>query len=135
MSIFVDTSALFAILDADDLSHAAAKKIWARLLAGNERLVSTNYVLVETFALAQRRLGMEAVNALVQDIVPVLQIEWIDSPQHSAALNKLLSVAHRQLSLVDWVSFVTMQRLELKTAFAFDADFVERGFECIPAES
>lgn len=135
MSIFVDTSALYAILDADDLNHNSAKETWARLMADNENLVSTNYALVETFALAQRRLGMDAVKALDHEIVPVLQIEWIDSTQHAIALKKLLVTSHRQLSLVDWVSFVTMQRLKLDTAFAYDDDFAVQGFVHIPAEA
>jgi uncharacterized protein len=49
MSIFVETSALFAILDADDLNHSQAKELWSRLLAREEALVSTNNVLVEPF--------------------------------------------------------------------------------------
>jgi predicted nucleic acid-binding protein len=134
MSVLVDTSALFAILDADDLNHAAAKDAWADLLASGEVLVSTNYILVETFALVQRRLGMDAVKTLQQDIVPVLRIEWIDAAQHSSAISRLIAASQRQLSLVDWVSFVTMQRLEIKTAFAFDSDFHTQGFECVPAE-
>ena len=128
MSIFVDTSALFAILDADDLNHTSAKETWARLLDADETLVTTNYVLVETHALVQRRLGMAAVKALYQDIVPVLQVEWIDSSQHAVAVGKLTATADRQLSLVDWVSFTLMRQLGIKAAFAFDADFDQQGF-------
>lgn len=134
MNFFVDTSALFAILDADDRNHLSAKEVWTHLLTRRADLISTNYVLVETFALVQRRLGMDAVKTLHQDIVPVLQIEWVNAVRHSAAMNEWLTVSHRQLSLVDWVSFLTMQRLNIKTAFAFDDDFEMQGFECIPVE-
>lgn len=61
MSTFVDTSALLAVLDASDVAHKVADRIWRRLIESDERLVSTNYVLVETFALVQRRLGLPAV--------------------------------------------------------------------------
>lgn len=132
MNVFVDTSALFAILDADDLNHAAAKKTFAQLLGNDDTLITTNYILVETCALIQRRLGMAAVKILNRDMVPVLGIEWISAVQHKTALNKLLATGRRQLSLVDWVSFVTMQQLEITTAFTFDADFAEQQFTCIP---
>jgi len=61
MSLFVDTSAFFAVLDGSDLHHPKARQIWKNLIESNEDLISTSYVLVETFALVQSRLGMEAV--------------------------------------------------------------------------
>ena len=42
------------------------------LLERDERLVTTSYVLVETFALVQNRLGMEAVRVLADDAGPSL---------------------------------------------------------------
>ena len=135
MSLLVDTSALYAILDADDLNHASARKTWISLLNENEDLISTNYILVETFALVQRRLGMDAVRTFHQDIAPVLQIEWLNAVQHAEALNQLLVASNRQLSLVDWSSFLAMRRRRIKTAFAFDSDFGAQGFECIPKQN
>jgi len=132
MSVFVDTSALFAVLDADDQNHEHAKQAWANLVTQEIELVCTNYVLVETFALAQNRLGMAAVRVLQEDVIPVLRVEWMDERAHSASITALLIAARRQLSLVDCVSFDTMRRLGIKTAFAFDRHFAEQGFECIP---
>jgi uncharacterized protein len=135
MSIFVDSSALFVILDADDLNYPRAKELWSRLLADEEALVSTNYVLVETFALVQRRLGMEALQTLHQEVVPVLSILWIDASLHALASDRLLAAFNRQISLVDWISFGAMQRLRIKMAFAFDHDFRTQGFEIVPSEA
>ena len=36
--LFVDTSAIFAILDADDQHHAAVKAVWIELLQKLEKL-------------------------------------------------------------------------------------------------
>ncbi len=62
MSVFVDTSGLLAILDAEDLHHAQAAACWKELIERDEPLVSTSYVLVETFALVQKRLGLAAAH-------------------------------------------------------------------------
>jgi len=59
--IFVDTSAFYALLDRDDRNHQKAKKKWAEILEATPALVTSNYVLVETLALLQSRLGLEAV--------------------------------------------------------------------------
>ncbi len=45
MSVFVDTSALLAVLDADDQFHTRAHTVWTDLIGRAEDLISTNYVL------------------------------------------------------------------------------------------
>ncbi len=132
MSVFVDISALFAVLDADDQNHERARQSWVDLVTQEVDLVCTNYVLVETFALVQRRLGLDAVRVLREDIVPVLRVEWVDERGHHAGVTALLIAARRQLSLVDCASFDTMRRLGIKAAFTFDRHFSEQGFERIP---
>jgi predicted nucleic acid-binding protein len=132
MTTFVDTSGLYAVLDRDDRCHSRAIGAWADLLAEHELLVS-NYVLVETLALVQNRLGVEAVRAVVQDVVPVLQIHWVDAEDHARAVDGLLTANRRDLSLVDCMSFHIMRRHDIQTAFAFDGHFEEQGFTTLPA--
>lgn len=129
MSTFVDTSALLAVLDASDAAHKVADRTWRRLIESDEQLVSTNYVLVEAFALVQSRLGIPAVRVLANDVVPLLQIEWLSAADHEAAVKAVLSANRRKLSLVDCTSFRCMRGLGLKQVFAFDDDFTKEGFE------
>ncbi|MCX6538990.1 MAG: PIN domain-containing protein [Acidobacteria bacterium] len=51
MTVFLDTSALLALIDADEVRHEDARLIWKRLLGNDVPIVTTNYVLVETYAL------------------------------------------------------------------------------------
>ncbi|MFH1891742.1 MAG: VapC toxin family PIN domain ribonuclease [Candidatus Zixiibacteriota bacterium] len=105
-----------------------------RLALGNKRLVCTNNNHVETFALVQRRLGMDAVRKLEEDILPMLVIDWMDAESHAISVAALLIASRRRLSLVDCASFETMRRLGLDTAFAFDCHFSEQGFHTLPQE-
>ena len=131
MTVFVDTSALFAVLDADDANHLSAGRIWRNLLDEREDMLTSNYVLIESLALIQRRLGFEALRTFQADVAGVLQVRWIDVALHSAGVAALLTAARRDLSLVDCVSFEVMRRLGLTSAFAFDEDFTDQGFRCL----
>jgi predicted nucleic acid-binding protein len=128
MTIFVDTSALYALLDADDANHQPAAAIWKTLLEDGVNLVTTNYVLVETVALVQHRLGLEAVETFLAEVAPVLAVRWIDEATHHIAQALLLAIQRRAVSLVDCSSFTVMRELEQVEAFTFDRHFVEQGF-------
>ncbi|MBM4387082.1 MAG: PIN domain-containing protein [Deltaproteobacteria bacterium] len=132
MSAYVDTSALYAVMDRDDGNHKRAGKIWNELLSGEEIPVVSNYVILETAALVQRRLGMSAVKVLFNDIVPVFAVEWITIDDHRSAVSAILAAGRRGLSLTDCASFELMRRLGLDTVFTFDRHFKEQGFSVIP---
>lgn len=132
MSVFVNTSAILAVLNSADEQHEPAAEAYRRLLTNDEPLVSTNYVVLETVSLLQRRLGLQAVQTFQQAILPTLSIEWLTPDTHEKAMTTLLSSARRRLSLVDCSSFVVMQKRGLKRVFTFDAHFSEQGFEPIP---
>jgi predicted nucleic acid-binding protein len=131
-AIFIDTSAFYALLDADDTGHGKVKDAWRKLIQSASNLTTSNYIFVETFALVQNRLGIEAVRVFQEDIVPLLDIRWIDSQVHAAATSALLAAGRKQLSLVDCSSFEVMRRAGIRKAFTLDQHFREFGFECVP---
>jgi predicted nucleic acid-binding protein len=122
MTVFVDTSAFFAILDADDAMHAAAAAY-----------ITSNYVVVETSALTRSRLGAAAFRAFTQDLLPVAEIEWVTPEQHAAATSAALLVGSAGPSLVDCTSFEVMRAFGIRTAFAHDRHFSAAGFESAQA--
>jgi uncharacterized protein len=132
INMFVDTSAFYALLDADDAYHEKAASAWQEIMASDEDAITTNYVLVETFALVQSRMGMEAVRGFQDEIVPVLRIEFVTPEMHRLGIAALLGASKRSLSLVDCVSFEVMRERGLRSAFTFDAHFREYGFITVP---
>lgn len=128
MAVFVDTSALYALLDRDDAKHLEAAETLRRLLGGRTRLLTHAYVVVESAALVQRHLGLEAVRALFGELLGVVRTLPVDEALHQEALTAFLAAGRKDVSLVDWTSFLFMRRQGLKKAFAFDAHFWEQGF-------
>lgn len=130
--IYVDTSALLALVNEDDPDHDRAMQTWQRLIEEEQNLVCNNYVLVESIALIQRRIGLEAVSILHNDIIPFIEVEWLDEELHNAIVKAVIKTNRRQISLVDNASFGTMRRHNVETVFAFDSHFPDQGFEVIP---
>ena len=128
MTVFVDTSAFYAVLDRNDDNHASAKAIWGRLLNSRAALLTNNYVLLETCALLQNRLGIAALRSFQQDIFPLLRVDWISAERHHGAVEAALAAQRRRLSVVDCASFQTMRAHGVDVAFCFDEHFREQGF-------
>jgi predicted nucleic acid-binding protein len=130
--IFVDTSAFLAILAVEDDYHQRAEGCLRDLRKEGHRLITNSYVLLESVALIQKRLGLERVRDFQTAILPLLRIEWIKENEHEAAIRHLLFANRRNLSLVDCSAFETMRQLGIDTIFTFDAHFREQGLNVIP---
>ncbi len=128
---FVDTSALLAFLDRDAARHERVVASLSSILADGSG-VTHNYVVLETEALAHRRLGGSAARRLLEDVVPLLDVAWIDAELHAVAVAAHLKALRRRSSLVDHVSFEVMRRRGLDVALALDDDFAAAGFQVVP---
>jgi len=128
VSLFVDTSAILAVLHADDVNHGRAAATFRALLDRDEGFVTTNYCVIETVAILQHRFGLRAVRSFHADLLPILAVTWIDAEIHAEGMMALLTADRRALSLVDCTSFSVMRRQGITRAFHFDRHFGEQGF-------
>jgi predicted nucleic acid-binding protein len=124
VSVVVDTSALFALLDRRDAHHASAVAFWTD--PDDEDLVTHAYVVIESVALVRARLGAAAVKALVDDLLPAIRVEMVDRPLHEASLADLRRIGGGA-SLVDRVTLAFAARHRIVRAFAYDAELVAAG--------
>lgn len=124
--IFLDTSAVYALADRSDARHEEARKLLETVLARSESLLTHNYVLVESLALLQHRLGSESAAKFARS-VPDFEVVWVDLPLHAEATRSWVR-SKRRVSFVDEVSFLVMKSRGIRLAFAFDRDFEDRGF-------
>lgn len=118
--IFIDTSALYALLDRDDPNHWPARVTWKQILSGGQTFLTHNYVLLETVTQVQRRLGTEAVAALQEAILPPVLLFWVDEVLHQRAMAAWLAAPRPGESLVDRISVEVIRLRHCQAAFTFD---------------
>ena len=126
--IFFDTSAALALADADDDHHHEAVRAMTRLMAEGHALLTHNYILVESTAVLQSRLGMKSALAFLADSRN-FTVHWVTPRDHAEAAELLNRRDRRKLSLVDCMSFVVMKKYGATLALAYDSDFQAEGFD------
>ena len=131
--LFLDSSFWIALRDEKETEHKRAAEITAHLLNRKERLVVTPLVFAEThayFAKAPYR-----AQQILDDFEnnPILVCEQPTPLDQREAIRLLRRHTDKTYSFCDAVSFIIMQRLELKRAATFDDHFRQFGkFEVIP---
>jgi len=128
MTIFADTSGLFALLVENDYMHVRAKENFIYFAENNIQLITSSFVLVETTALLQRRVGLAPVHDFNSKILPLIDVVWVNDKWYEKATHRLFTQNNKAISLVDCLSFEIMETLQINCAFAFDKHFEENGF-------
>ncbi len=132
MSVFADTSGLYALLVRTEERHTEVLRAFRNFLDTGRPLRTTSYIIVETVALLQHRFGLSAVRDFTEHIAPVLSIEWVAEALHQRGVELLLRQDRRRLSLVDCVSLEFMRSHGLRDALALDPHFAEAGHRLLP---
>jgi predicted nucleic acid-binding protein len=132
MTVFADTSAFYAFFSASDAAHPRVAAEVGRLLRARAVIRTTSYVLLETIALLQHRIGLEVVRDFEVEMAPLLEIEWVGADLHRRGLRRLLREDRRWLSLVDCVSLEYLKQHQLKDVLSVDRHFAEAGYRLLP---
>ncbi len=129
MTVFVDTTALFALLDEDDPHHLDASDALRRL--ADTELVTHTFVVVEAAALVGNRLPWGATQQLLYGLLPVVDVKPVESTLYEAAVGSYGQSTSAGVSLVDRTSFALMKAMGISRAFTYDRDFERAGFELV----
>ena len=108
--------------------HVKAKHNFAYFSRHRVQLLTSSFVLVETIALLQRRVGLESVHDFQLKIMPLLEVIWVSGDWYTRAIQRLFALNNRNISLVDCLSFEIMESREIRHAFTFDQHFPQNGF-------
>jgi len=125
--IFLDTSAIYALADKADPNHMTAYGKFEDVLKSGETFLLHNYILLESAALLQARLGLQSALLFLRD-AKSFEVEWVDLELHEWAAKELERIGKKGVSLVDCTSFLVMRRKGIQKTLAFDPDFKDQGF-------
>jgi uncharacterized protein len=130
----VDTSAYFALLDADDANHAQARTIRDRVIAEGWRLLTTSFVLAETHALLLNRLSQHIATRFLRDMDhSPTTVVWVTPRDVQRAKAIIYQYDDKDFSLTDATSFAVMERVRIPSAFTFDRHFAQYGLTVLSA--
>lgn len=125
--VFVDTSALYAFINAKDPDHRRMETFLGNF-KGN--LYITNYIFDEIVTLVLARVGHEKAVYVGNTLQRSPQIEkvWITPSDEKQAWELFILRKDKSYSFTDCTSFVVMKRLNVRKCLALDGHFKQEGF-------
>lgn len=136
VSVFVDSAAWIALIDASDRRHRDAAAFWRRAAETSRPSLTSDYVLDETYTLLRRRPKGLLMATRIHDLVAasdLIRVAQVDEEVQGAAWDLFTAYTDQILSFTDCTSFALMERHHLVEAFTFDADFLRVGFQVVPS--
>ncbi len=127
--IFIDTSAFLAIENRRDSQHARAVEARDRYAKHHEMLVTSDYVLDESYTIIRVRAGHALAVQFGEALrgSALLRIEYMSTEILDHAWRIFKKFSDHAFSFTDCTSFALMEHLHIQRAFAFDAHFREYG--------
>ncbi len=120
-----DSSAILALLDADDADHLRAVAVAKQIAAEKRPSFITNYVETESHALLVRKLGrVIARQWLFTGGLPVVHAL---PAEEQRAKEILIRYSDKDWTLCDAISFAVLEIRQVPRAFTFDHHFRQYG--------
>ena len=132
-SIFVDTGWFKGLIDHKDGHHDEAVEILKVIVKDKTPLITTNFVVDETFTLVRDKCGVYGAKMLfdwMQKFGMQMTTERVRA-EDEGRVWKWFWYDWRELSYTDCTSFAVMERLGLKKSVTFDEHFEMAGFGLI----
>lgn len=130
-SVFVDTSAIVALLDRADPRHAEVSQTFGESI--DTDLVTHGYVVAETLAVVRQRFGVDGATTVIDDLLPLIRLAPVDADVFGVALEAYRRSLPSGTSFVDRLTLAVMARDSIELLFAVDGDFDDAGVRLLPA--
>ncbi len=110
-AILADTGPLFAAVDPHDAHHVRAQSELRRAAREKREVIVAYSTVLETHSLVLRRLGPEAAETWLTDVLAGSRFVNPTAEDYLAGATKLATFKHQSITLFDAVSAVLAERL------------------------
>lgn len=130
--VFVDTAGWGNLVDSSQPYHSLAVSIYQAIRQQRDKLITTNYILLELVSLMSSPLKIPRskmiafIDALKQS--PLVEVIHIDPLLDNKAWQLLKTREDKGWSLTDCTSFVLMEERHINEALTTDRHFEQAGF-------
>lgn len=129
-TVFVDTSALYAFINARDPDH---KRVKDYLQGYKGQLLISNFIFDEIITLVMARMGHD--KAVLTGNTLLNPREFIltrcKTSDELKAWKLFVNRPDKKYSFTDCTSFVIMKKLGINKSLSTDAHFIQEGFETV----
>ena len=129
MIVFVDTSAIAALLIKNDSNHVLSVNILKDLTEQCDELIISNFIVAETYNLLAARTRPDIARRWF--LGNTWSVEPITNPDEKKAKSIIEKYEDKDFSYTDATSFAIMERLKITKAFSFDRHFEQYGIPVI----
>lgn len=134
-SLFLDTSFIIALEDADDQNHPPAVAYWKSFKRNPRKIIITSYIFDETVTFLKRRISHEKA-AEVGNLMlssPTVELIHISEKHFDKGWRLFLKYHDKGFSFTDCISFLIMEENGIKKALTFDEHFRQMGINIGPS--
>lgn len=128
--ILIDTGAFLALIYEKDRRHEQAKSFLLACRRNNIQIMTTNFIVAETYTLISTRLGRHYARIWLKHLA--WPVERITEDDESRVREILFKYTDKDFSYTDATSFTVMERVGIEAAFTFDRHFAQYGFRILP---
>jgi len=129
--LFVDTGGWVALFNVRDRNHEPAARYWSALRDERRALLTSDYVLDETYTVIRRsRAGLQGAVEFHRLVTGsrVIEIAEVGADRRERAWDLFTRYDDKILSFTDCTSFALLHERNLGEVFTFDSDFARVGF-------
>jgi predicted nucleic acid-binding protein len=135
--VFVDTWGWFAIANTREVHYQIMNQILDSLLKSRIHIITTDFILDETYTLVRLKVNHSSALLLHQKIEQIyssnlMEIIHISSEIQQISWRIFERYADKTFSFTDCTSFAIMRSMEITHVLTNDHHFEQMGFSIIP---